>query len=62
MDISISKIIELISERYREKLQQKSGWGKNEVYLLHQKAVNEVLAEVLENTAVLQGNTVEEMP
>lgn len=39
-------LLKRIEEVFNEKLQEKTGWGKNEVSMLYQSSVNEVLMEL----------------
>jgi len=41
------KLIERITELFTQKLQTKTGWGRNEVLVLHKEAVTEAILELL---------------
>lgn len=40
------ELIKRIEEIFTEKLQVKTGWGRNEVILLYKESVNEALLEI----------------
>jgi hypothetical protein len=42
------KLIEKIKELFKQKLNAKTGWGKNEVLQLHNDAVNESVLWLLD--------------
>lgn len=42
--MNTKELIEKISKRYAGKLQEKTGWGKNEAISQHQEACIEVLS------------------
>lgn len=42
------KLIERISVIFEEKLQAKTGWGRNEIINLHKEAVNEAILELVD--------------
>lgn len=50
--MSTTKVLKRIDELFDEKLQTKTGWGKNEVLIAYRdivsKTLNEVLAEILD--------------
>lgn len=50
--MSTTKVLKRIDELFDEKLQTKTGWGKNEVLQAYRdivsKTLNEVLAEILD--------------
>lgn len=50
--MSTTKVLKRIDELFDEKLQTKTGWGKNEVLIAYRdivsKTLNEVLAEMLD--------------
>ena len=41
------KLIERITELFTQKLQSKTGWGRNEILALHAAAVAEAVMETL---------------
>lgn len=41
------KLIERITEIFTEKLQLKTGWGRNDVLAAYKEAVNEAILETL---------------
>ena len=41
------KLIERITELFTQKLQAKTGWGRNDVLALHKEAVSEAILELL---------------
>lgn len=41
----MKEIIDEIQRRFEEALQKKTGWGKNEIVLLHKQILIEVLSE-----------------
>ena len=43
------KPIKRIEEIFEEKLQAKTGWGKNEVMIVYKEAVSDALLETLDN-------------
>jgi PP-loop superfamily ATP-utilizing enzyme len=43
-----TELLKKIEERFGEKLESKTGWGKNEVKSAYQSAVIEVLSELTE--------------
>jgi hypothetical protein len=45
----MKELMNEIDKRFREALQIKTGWGKDEVYHLYQKITNEVYLEYLAN-------------
>jgi len=42
------KLIQRIEEIFEQKLQSKTGWGRNEILALHKEAVNEALLELID--------------
>jgi hypothetical protein len=42
------KLIELIRNKFAEKLKEKTGWGKNEVLTLHNDCINEAILEIFD--------------
>ncbi len=42
------KILKRIEEIFTEKLQAKTGWGRNEIIQAYREAVNEALIELLD--------------
>ena len=46
--ISDREILKKIERIFTEKLQAKTGWGKNDVLMVYKDAVNEALLEMLE--------------
>lgn len=42
------ELLKKIRERFHEKLQAKTGWGKNDVIAEYDKAVTEILLEMLD--------------
>ena len=44
------KILKRIEEIFAEKLQEKTGWGRNEIMKAYQASVNEALMEFLDET------------
>lgn len=42
------KILKRIEEIFEEKLQVKTGWGRNEIIQAYREAVNEALIELLD--------------
>ena len=42
------KILKRIEEIFAEKLQAKTGWGRNEIMQAYREAVNEALMELLD--------------
>jgi hypothetical protein len=42
------KLIERITELFTEKLQAKTGWGRNDVLAIYKEAVSEAILETLE--------------
>jgi hypothetical protein len=42
------KLIEKITELFKQKLNAKTGWGKNEVLQIHKDAVNEAVLWMLD--------------
>ena len=43
------KLLQKIEELFTQKLQSKSGWGRNEIIQLYKDAVNEALLELLDS-------------
>ena len=43
------QILKRIEEIFEQKLQAKTGWGRNEVMIAYSEAVIEALSEVLDN-------------
>jgi len=41
------KLLERITELFTQKLQAKTGWGRNEVLALHKEAMSEAVMELL---------------
>lgn len=41
------KLIQRIEELFVEKLQAKTGWGRNEIIALHKEAITEALLELV---------------
>ena len=42
------ELISQIEKRFFDRLQTKTGWGKNEIILIYKNVVNEILLEVLD--------------
>ena len=42
------KLIDRIAELFEEKLQVKTGWGRNDVLIIYKEAVNEAILEMLD--------------
>lgn len=42
------KLLKRIEEIFTEKLQAKTGWGKNDVLMVYKESVNEAILETLE--------------
>lgn len=42
------KLLQRIQELFTEKLQVKTGWGRNDVLKIYQDAVNEAMMEMLD--------------
>lgn len=42
------KLIQRIEEIFEQKLQAKTGWGRNEILALHKEAVTEALLELID--------------
>jgi len=42
------KLIKRIEEIFEEKLQAKTGWGKNEVMIAYKEAVNDALLDMID--------------
>ena len=42
------KLIERIEEIFTDKLQEKTGWGRNDVLKVYKEAVNEALLELID--------------
>jgi hypothetical protein len=42
------KLIERITELFTEKLQAKTGWGRNDVLAIYKESVSEAILETLE--------------
>lgn len=42
------QLLKRIEEIFTEKLQAKTGWGKNEILILYKEAVNEAVLETLD--------------
>ena len=42
------KLIERITELFTEKLQAKTGWGRNDVLVIYKESVSEAILETLE--------------
>lgn len=59
--MSTTKVLKRIDELFDEKLQTKTGWGKNEVLQAYRdivsKTLNEVLAEMLDEHEKKQDKT-----
>lgn len=53
-ELKISKFIDLVADRFKERLQRKTGWGKNEVQLELQKAISQALADLLDQPKIVQ--------
>lgn len=43
------KLLKKIEEIFEEKLQAKTGWGKNDVIQLYRQCVNEALLDILDD-------------
>jgi len=43
------KLLKRIEEIFTEKLQVKTGWGKNDVLNVYKESVNEAILELLDN-------------
>lgn len=43
------QLIALLTEKFTKKLQAKTGWGRNEILMLHQEVVTEAALEILDN-------------
>ena len=50
--MKIAEILENIENSFHEKLETKTGWGKNEIKDVYKSAVIGVLAEIAEKVAV----------
>ena len=42
------KLLERIAELFEQKLQEKTGWGRNDVLKIYREAVNEAILEILD--------------
>lgn len=42
------KLLERIAELFEQKLQEKTGWGRNDVLKIYREAVNETILEILD--------------
>lgn len=42
------KLIELITQKFKARLQVKTGWGRNDVIAEYEAAVNEALLEMID--------------
>ena len=42
------KLLERIAELFEQKLQEKTGWGRNDVLKIYREAVNEAILETLD--------------
>ena len=42
------KLINRVTELFEEKLQEKTGWGRNDVLKIYKEAVNEAILEMLD--------------
>jgi len=42
------KLIERIGELFEAKLQERTGWGRNDVLKIYREAVNEAILEMLD--------------
>lgn len=43
------KLLQRIEEIFQQKLQAKTGWGKNEIMIVYKEAVNEALLELVDS-------------
>jgi hypothetical protein len=43
------KLLKRIEEIFIEKLQIKTGWGRNDIISIYKEAVNEAIIELIEN-------------
>lgn len=43
--------LKLLDAKFEEKLQAKTGWGRNEIFIIYQEAKTEALAEMLDKQA-----------
>ena len=43
------KLIKRIEELFEQKLQAKTGWGRNDILKVHKECVNEALLELIDN-------------
>jgi len=43
------KLLKRIEEIFIEKLQAKTGWGRNDIISIYKEAVNEAIIELIEN-------------
>ncbi len=43
------KLLKRIDEIFEKKLQEKTGWGRNDVLKIYRESVNEALLELLDN-------------
>lgn len=43
------KLLERIKEIFAQKLSVKTGWGKNEILVLHNEAIVEAVLELVDN-------------
>jgi hypothetical protein len=43
------KLIDLIKQKFKEGLQTKTGWGRNDVWALFETCVSEAAVEVLDD-------------
>jgi len=52
-DLKLSNLIDLIADRFKQRLQRKNGWGKNEVQLELQKAISQALADLVDQPEIM---------
>lgn len=45
-------LLKQIERNFHEKLQEKTGWGRNEVISLYKDATNEVLADTIDELTI----------
>ena len=43
------KLLALIQKKFEEKLQAKTGWGRNEILAAYKDAVSEAILELIDN-------------
>lgn len=50
-----SELLKAIEEAFEKKLEEKTGWGRNEVKNAYRSAVNEVLLEIADKAVKEEG-------